>query len=144
MLSKPNWAKALPLPRNILSRIPFPKDKRGPKWVFAPELMNPSAASAPDVRSRPVNPAHEGLAGRVSLREKISAAHASGAPREAARKEVVAPFRSALDEGRAAIREAFYAEHRGLRWRSRPALLEDDIIEEIYSYVAANVQPASE
>lgn len=106
--------------------------------------MNPSAAPAPDVRSRPVNPAQEGLAGRVSLREKIAAAHASGAPREAARKEVVALFRSALDEGRAAIREAFYADHRGLGCGSRLARLEDELIEEIYSYVAAYVHPASE
>ena len=60
------------------------------------------------------------------------------------RKEAVALFRDALNEGRALARKAFESDGRGLACASRLAHIEDDLIREIFQYVTVYVHPAQE
>lgn len=108
--------------------------------------MNATAAPAapvPDRRHR-INLPHAAYVDRSGLRAKISAVHAGGAPPHAARKDVLALFRDALNEGRALVLKAFEAEGKGLACVSRLAHVEDELIGEIFHYVTAYVHPAGE
>jgi [protein-PII] uridylyltransferase len=81
---------------------------------------------------------------RAGLRTRIAALHADGRPVSAARPEVLALFRGALDRGRALVRAALENNGGGLVCASQLAHLEDELINAIHEYVLTYVHPAGE
>lgn len=78
---------------------------------------------------------------RAPLRSKIAAAHAGDRPAHAVYKEVVGLFRQALSDARTLARKTFESDGRGLACASRLAAIEDQLICEIFHYVATHVHP---
>jgi [protein-PII] uridylyltransferase len=79
---------------------------------------------------------------RAVLRVKIATLHAEGKPPQDVRKQAVAVFREALDQGRQLARTTFLADGGGLACASRLAQIEDALIREIFDYVTTYVYPA--
>ena len=80
---------------------------------------------------------------RAVLHVKIATLHAEGKPPQDVRKQVVALFREALDQGRKLAHTAFLADGGGLACASRLAQIEDALIREIFDYVTTYVYPGS-
>jgi [protein-PII] uridylyltransferase len=85
---------------------------------------------------------HKDYFPRAGLQAKIAALHAGSATAHAARRETIALFRNALDQGRALVRRTFEADGGGLACAGRLAHLEDEVIHEIFHYVTSYVHPA--
>ncbi|HEY8031539.1 MAG TPA: [protein-PII] uridylyltransferase [Methylocella sp.] len=94
-------------------------------------------------RRQRVNLPHGAYFHRAGLHAKIAALHAGRAPAQAVRKETIALFRAALDQGRALARETFQANGGGLACAGHLAHIEDELIREIFDYVTAYVHPAA-
>ncbi|HTV31524.1 MAG TPA: [protein-PII] uridylyltransferase [Methylocella sp.] len=80
---------------------------------------------------------------RAGLRAKLASWQALGLPFAESRKDVVALFRSALDDARGKVQEAFIAKGGGLSCAGSLARIEDDLIREIFDYVTAHVHPSA-
>ena len=107
--------------------------------------MSAMLETVPPVKPRRqrINLPHGAYFHRAGLRAKIAALHAGGAPAQAVRKETIALFRAALDQGRALARETFQANGGGLACAGHLAHIEDELIREIFDYVTAYVHPAA-
>jgi [protein-PII] uridylyltransferase len=78
---------------------------------------------------------------RAGLREKIAALHSGDVSAESSRRDVIALFRDALDQGRSLAREALEAGGRGLTCAGQLAYIEDELIQAIHDYVITYVHP---
>ncbi len=79
---------------------------------------------------------------RAGVRAEIKALHAGARTAEAARPEVLAVLRKALDNGRARVRKALESNGGGLACAGQLAAIEDELIVVIYHYVVTYLHPA--
>jgi [protein-PII] uridylyltransferase len=81
---------------------------------------------------------------RAAIHAKIVALHADARPVGAARPEVLALFRDALDRGRSLVRAALEDNGGGLVCAGQLAYIEDELIQAIHKYVTTYVHPPRE
>src|SRR5271166_5316304 len=79
---------------------------------------------------------------RTGVRAKIAALHSGRRSADAARPDVLAVFRNALETGRTRIRLALEANGGGLACAGQLSYLEDELIEAIHHYVSTYVHPS--
>ena len=79
---------------------------------------------------------------RTGVRAKIAALHSGRRSADAARPDVLAVFRNALEIGRTRIRQALEANGGGLACAGQLSYLEDELIEAIHHYVSTYVHPS--
>ncbi|WOJ90586.1 [protein-PII] uridylyltransferase [Methylocapsa polymorpha] len=91
-------------------------------------------------RSRMILP-QTALIDRAGLRAKLAALHAGGEPAADLRKNVIALFRAALDQGRALAQKALETNGGGLACAGQLAHVEDELIRAIHEYVIAYIHP---
>ncbi len=97
------------------------------------------------MQSLPAQPAPTGVLDdldRAALDAELASTHARLAGQDASpRKAVVACFKRALDDGRAAIIARFFEHNKGLTCARDLAKLEDAIVRAIHAYVLRHVCP---
>src|SRR5271166_6056974 len=79
---------------------------------------------------------------RTGVRAKIATLHSGGRSADAARLDVLAVFRNALEIGGIRIRQALEANGGGLACAGQLSHLKDELIEAIHHYVSTYVHPS--
>ncbi|MCI0737029.1 MAG: [protein-PII] uridylyltransferase [Beijerinckiaceae bacterium] len=102
----------------------------------------PETALSAERRPQRINLPQGAYFHRAGLRARIAAAHAGGLPVQAARRDSLAHFRDAFDQGRALVRQTFERDGGGLACAGRLAHIEDELIREVFRYVATYIHPA--
>jgi [protein-PII] uridylyltransferase len=101
-------------------------------------MLETVARAARRRRNRMVLP-HSAFFDKEELRTKIAALHADDRDPAAARKDVIALFRVALDHGRELARKSLEANGGGLACAGQLAHIEDELIHAVHHYVTTYV-----